>query len=360
MSTEGLKLSVYFGERDRVHGGLLSGALMDRLAAAEVLASALLRGIEGFGIKHRLRTTRLLTLSEDLPLMAVAVDYAPRVTRLLPEIQAIVGGGLITLERIALPGRQLADDLFGDGSEDAKVTIYCGRGEARGARPVVAATVDALRTAGLPGATALPGVDGTILGERRAARFFSHNDGVPALVVSVGPWERMADVLPRLRALAGRHVITLERVRVVRRDGRVPAELPAPPAHDEDGLALWQRVMVFCGEQARWEGLPLYSQLIRRLREANAAGATALRGAMGYSDDGDQHGDRFLSIRRHAPIVVTMVNSVERDLAPLADRRPRDGVDRPRHLRGRPRLPGPGRRRSPRRGPEAGRPPRPP
>ena len=103
MSTEGLKLSVYFGERDRVHGGLLSGALMDRLAAAEVLASALLRGIEGFGIKHQLRTTRLLTLSEDLPLMAVAVDYAPRVTRLLPEIQAIVGGGLITLERIALP-----------------------------------------------------------------------------------------------------------------------------------------------------------------------------------------------------------------------------------------------------------------
>ena len=312
MSTEGLKLSVYFGERDRVHGGLLSDALMDRLAAAEVLASALLRGIEGFGIKHQLRTTRLLTLSEDLPLMAVAVDYAPRVTLLLPEIQAIAGGGLITLERVALPGRQLADDLFfADGSEDAKLTIYCGRGEEHGARPVPAAALDALRAAGLPGATALPGVDGTILGERRAARFFSHNDGVPALVVSVGPWERMADVLPRLRALSGRHVITLERVRVVRRDGRVPAELPAPPAHDEEGLAMWQRVMVFCGEQARWEGRPLYSQLIRRLREANAAGATALRGAIGYSDDGDQHGDRFLSIRRHAPIVVTMVDFVD-------------------------------------------------
>jgi hypothetical protein len=43
VSTEGLRLSVYFGERNRVHGGLLPDALMDRLAAAEVLASALLR-----------------------------------------------------------------------------------------------------------------------------------------------------------------------------------------------------------------------------------------------------------------------------------------------------------------------------
>lgn len=312
MSREGLKLSVYFGERDRLDGELLSDALVDRLGAAEILASALIRGVEGFGIKHQLRTDRLLTLSEDLPLMVVAVDYAPKLMRLVPEITEMVGGGLVTLERIALPGRQLADDmLFGDGSGEAKLTIYCGRGEERRGRPVVAAALDALRAAGLPGATALSGLDGTILGERRRARFFSANHGVPALVVSVGPGERFADVLPRLRGLSGRHVVTLERVRVVRHDGSVLADLPALPARDEQGLGLWQRVMVFCGEQARWEGRPLHSRLIHRLREAGAAGATVLRGAVGYSDAHGLHGDRLLAIRRRTPVVVTLIDSVD-------------------------------------------------
>jgi PII-like signaling protein len=311
MSPEGLKLSVYFGERDRLDGRLLSDALMDRLADAGVLASALLRGVEGFGIKHQLRTDRILTLSEDLPLVAVAVDHAPRILRLAPSLAEVVGGGLVTIERVALPGRQMADDLLpaSDGAE-AKLTVYCGRGEAPSGRPVVGSVVGALRAGGLPGATALAGVDGTIVGERRRARFFSRNAGVPALVVSVGPRERIARVLPRLRALSGRHVITLERVRVVRQAGRALADPPATPAHDDRGLGLWLRVTVHCGERARWEGAPLHRQLVRRLREAGAAGATALRGLVGYSDAHGMHGDRLLAIRRRTPVLVTVVDSV--------------------------------------------------
>jgi hypothetical protein len=97
----------------------------------------------------------------------------------------------------------------------------------------------------------------------------------------------------------------------VRRDGRGLGDLPAPSTHDENGLGIWQRVMFFCGEQARWEGRPLYSHLIRRLREAGAAGATVLRGLVGYSDDTQAHGDRLLSVRRNTPVVVTMIDSVE-------------------------------------------------
>jgi PII-like signaling protein len=106
-------------------------------------------------------------------------------------------------------------------------------------------------------------------------------------------------------------VVTVERVRVVRREGRVPTELPAQPAHDEHGLRMWQRVMVFCGEDARWEGHPLHTQLIRRLRQADAAGATALRGTVGYSDDGPLHGDHLLALRRRTPVVVTMIDTVD-------------------------------------------------
>mgnify|MGYP002780654358 FL=1 len=311
MSAEGLKLTIYFGERDRVGGRLLSDVLMARFGDAEVLASILIRGVEGFGIKHQLRTDRLLTLSDDLPLMAVAVDRARSIERLVDAVLSDVGAGLVTLERVTLPGLQLDDVPSAFFNDTATPEIYTGRGEERGGRELVGAFLARLRDAGLPGATAIAGLDGTIIGERRRARFFSRNDLVPAIVVSVGPRERIFRLLPALRGIAGRHVTTLERVHVVRRAGRVLADLPAPPARDERGLARWQRVMVFCGEDARWEGHhPLHSQLIRRLREANAAGATVLRGSVGFSDDHGIHGDRVFSIRRRTPVVVTMIDTV--------------------------------------------------
>lgn len=310
MSAEGLKLSVYFGESDLAGGALLADALMDLFGRHGVLASILLRGVEGFGIKHQLRTDRLLSLSEDLPLVAVAVDTATRIERLLTEVTALVGGGLVILERIVLPDHQLGGELP-PFDKDAKLAIYCGRAEEHDGRSVIRSVLGLLREAGLPGATVLAGLDGTIAGERRRARFFARNQGVPAIVLSVGAHDQYAALLPRLRgALDGRHVMTLERVHVVRHDGRVIGDLPAMPAHDARGLAMWQRVSVFGGEFERWEGKPLHSQLIRRLREANAAGATVLRGLTGYSLDRPVQADRLLAIRRRTPILVTMIDSV--------------------------------------------------
>ena len=58
-----------------------------------------MRGIEGFGFKHHLRTDRLLTLSEDLPLVAVAVDERQRVESLFDDLIKIDHRALLTLER---------------------------------------------------------------------------------------------------------------------------------------------------------------------------------------------------------------------------------------------------------------------
>ncbi len=64
--------------------------------------SVLLRGIEGFGIKHRLQTERLLTLSEDLPLLAIALDTPARIEAVLEQVRALSPHGAITLERARL------------------------------------------------------------------------------------------------------------------------------------------------------------------------------------------------------------------------------------------------------------------
>ncbi len=99
MSQEGLKLTTYFGERSRVKGVLLADELLDIHARHEIRSSVLLRGVQGFGAKHRLRSDRLLTLSEDLPLVCVAVDGREQIERLLADVSSIGHEGLMTLER---------------------------------------------------------------------------------------------------------------------------------------------------------------------------------------------------------------------------------------------------------------------
>ena len=99
MNADALKLTVYFGERDRAQGRFLADVLLDGYERHGLATSVLMRGIEGFGAKHRLKTQRLLTLSEDLPIVSVAVDTRQRIDQLLPQVTAVMGDGLITLER---------------------------------------------------------------------------------------------------------------------------------------------------------------------------------------------------------------------------------------------------------------------
>jgi PII-like signaling protein len=83
------------------------------------------------------------------------------------------------------------------------------------------------------------------------------------------------------------------------------------PERDDGGLGIWQKLMVYAGEQARHDGRPLYIQLIHRLREEGASGVTSLRGIWGYSGDHLPHGDRLLQVRRQVPVVTTLVDTPE-------------------------------------------------
>jgi PII-like signaling protein len=94
-----LKLTIYFGERDRAGGGFVADALCAIYARHELQTSLIMRGVEGFGAKHQLHTDRLLTLSEDLPLVSVAVDTRPRIEAALRDVERLRFSGLVTLER---------------------------------------------------------------------------------------------------------------------------------------------------------------------------------------------------------------------------------------------------------------------
>ena len=113
-----LKLTALFGESDRIGRALLSDVLLDRFERHGVAAAVLLRGVTGFGIRQRLHSDRVLTLSEDLPLMAIAVDSEDRIRVLADEVRELVEGGTVTLERAELLGRAPAATI-----RDTSVTV---------------------------------------------------------------------------------------------------------------------------------------------------------------------------------------------------------------------------------------------
>jgi PII-like signaling protein len=309
MVEDGLRLGVYLGERDRSGGRLRADALIELYARHGVSTSVLLRGIEGFGVKHRLQTERLLTLSEDLPMLALALDTRPRIEAVLEDVRAISPHGLITLERARLLSGPVTASELASAPDALKLTIYLGRQARAPSGPAHIAVVDCLRRHGVAGASVLLGLDGTAQGVRRRGRFFARNGQVPLLIQSVGEQPALVGALAELTGIVGEPAMTLERVRVCKRDGVLLGELPAVPATDEDGLAYWQKLVIYSSEQDRYEGQPLHSALVRRLRREGAAGATALRGQWGYHGEHQPHGERFWSIRRHVPVLTLLLDT---------------------------------------------------
>lgn len=313
MNRDCLKLTTYLGERDRIDGALLADALMDVYERRAVQTSVLLRGTEGFGLSHRLQTQRLLSLSEDLPLISVAVDERERILATVDEVVSISGSGLVTLERARMLSDGTAATSLAENPDDAiKLTIYCARRDRIQGRAAHVAIVEMLHREGMAGATVLLGVDGTVGGSRQRARFFARNAAVPLMIISVGDGSQAARMLPWLQGALAEPRITLERVRLCKRDGRRLAAPPSLPDADRHGRRMWQKLVIYASEQVTHEGNPLYVSLTRRLREEGAAGATSLRGMWGYHGDHRPHGDAFWSARRRVPVVTAVVDTPER------------------------------------------------
>ncbi|HTT95834.1 MAG TPA: DUF190 domain-containing protein [Solirubrobacterales bacterium] len=295
-----LQLRFHFGERDRDGDGPLDVAVMDACARHGVWAAALLRGVEGFGANARMRTERLLSLSEDQPLVAVAVGEAPAIEALAEEVVEIAAEGLLVLEEVevATAGSPIAaagagEPGVGSAADVARATIWGARS---GPRSPHLRAVDALHRHGAESAIVLLGVDGVLDGERRRARFVAGNRGVPAMTVAVGERAALAAALAELGPLAD--FVAFEGVE--------------RSSVDDRGKLHGVRVALATSEATQCASGPLYLEFIHALRRGGAPGATALRGVWGFRGDVAPHGDRVLALRRDVPVIVETVDSAER------------------------------------------------
>lgn len=92
-------MRIFIGESDKYHGKPLYEVILEHLRAKGIAGATVLRGVAGFGASSVVHTDKVLRLSLDLPLIIEVVETEETIQAILPDLDEMIGGGLITLER---------------------------------------------------------------------------------------------------------------------------------------------------------------------------------------------------------------------------------------------------------------------
>jgi uncharacterized protein len=93
-------MRIHIGESDKWHGKPLHEVIVELLRKENFSGATVLRGVGGFGSSSVYHTDKILRLSQDLPIVVEAVEATERIEQILPRLDEMVEGGLITLEKV--------------------------------------------------------------------------------------------------------------------------------------------------------------------------------------------------------------------------------------------------------------------
>jgi PII-like signaling protein len=93
-------MRIHIGESDKYEGKPLHQAIVNLLRREKIWGVTVLRGIGGYGASSIYHTDKILRLSQDLPIVIEVVEYHDRIERLIPQLDSMITGGLITLEKV--------------------------------------------------------------------------------------------------------------------------------------------------------------------------------------------------------------------------------------------------------------------
>jgi len=100
LPSEASLLRVFIGESDKVDGRPLYEVIVQEARKRGIAGATVLRGFLGFGANSRIHTSKILRLSEDLPVVVEIVDDEDKIEALLPELDKMIGEGLVTMEKV--------------------------------------------------------------------------------------------------------------------------------------------------------------------------------------------------------------------------------------------------------------------
>jgi PII-like signaling protein len=115
------RLTIFVGETDQWHHRPVYTEIVHRAHRAALAGASVLRGIEGYGASQHVHTTRILSLSEDLPVAVIIVDTAERIQAFLPELDELITEGLVIIddvEVITYAGRETGEERDTTGSHE--------------------------------------------------------------------------------------------------------------------------------------------------------------------------------------------------------------------------------------------------
>lgn len=232
--------------------------------------------------------------------------------------------------------------------EQTLLRIYLRNTDKHGWSAASDVLVERAKKKNLAGATVLRGIFGLdIAGNLLETGRWSLIEHVPVIVEIIDHPKNIGSFLADVNEIVPEGLATLERAHVlVYRQNRVAAEkvamrlaVPGPitplstlPSSEEfpamkmseDG----QLLRVFCGESDTWEGQPLYRAIVLKAKELGLAGATVLRGPMGFGANSRMHTARLLELSTDLPIVIELVDSAEKiqSLLPFLDQAVAEGL----------------------------------
>ncbi len=102
MKIEGpaLRLTIFVGESDQWHHHPVYTEIVHRAHTAGLAGASVIRGIEGYGASSHVHTTRILSLSEDLPVAVIIIDAAQRVRDFLPQLDELITEGIVIIDPV--------------------------------------------------------------------------------------------------------------------------------------------------------------------------------------------------------------------------------------------------------------------
>jgi len=95
-----MRLTIFVGESDQWHHHPTYTEIVHRAHAAGLAGASVMRGMEGYGASSHIHTTRILSLSEDLPVAVIIIDAAQRVRDFLPQLDELITEGIVIIDPV--------------------------------------------------------------------------------------------------------------------------------------------------------------------------------------------------------------------------------------------------------------------
>lgn len=194
-----------------------------------------------------------------------------------------------------------------------KVTIYVGEDHQYHGQSLYSAILNFLFYRGISGASVVRGIAGFGADHHlHTARIESLSADLPMKIEFIESAEKVEEVLPKLRELAGTGLIEIQDTLVLKpaeTEKHKPSEEPLPPLKRQGKAKLMR---IFIGENDKWRGQPLHKALIESMRANDIAGVTVYHGILGYGANRRIHKDSTLHLSHDRSIMLSVVETEEK------------------------------------------------